>query len=504
MSAPEGTASGCSTLEAKASWQRADARTPGGCLNRTENDVAAVANPNTGVSVYDSYQVPVRARWGEFGGTSAATPIITAIYALAGVPTKGTYPAEYPYLHAGHLFDVTAGLNGACELVRKYLCHGVRGYDGPTGLGTPNGTGAFTDGPAHRVTLIDPGTVDQAASTAFSLRINGLDTRRVTALSYSATGLPAGLSIHPIANSTSARITGTLPTPGTFHVTVVARDGLVSGSARFAIVSVPSLAAAPAQTGLVSIGGVSGFGGQACLDDNGGTAGQNVLVQTCNGASAHQQWTYQSAGGPNDIGTLQIAGLCLGRSGSGGVLATCTGAAGEHWQYLGFGVLRNMSGGCLAAGSAGAQVRVAGCNFTSSQAWSLPAGPMVAGAGALCLDDLGDGSPSGTQVDIATCGSGSGMEQQWFLNGDGSISSGSGLCLTNNFSTFAGTAVTIAACDNTSTNFDPSEWWLPGPGGQLINLWSGMCLSDPGNGGAGTKLTEQDCYGNAGEIWGLS
>ena len=124
----------------------------GGSLNRTENDVAAVADPNTGVVVFDSLHRPGRL---VLGGTSVAAPIVTSIYALAGNPSRQTYPAEYPYLHR-QLFDVTSGVNGSCEADRQYLCHCEKGYDGPTGLGTPDGTAAFTDHGRHRVTLTDP------------------------------------------------------------------------------------------------------------------------------------------------------------------------------------------------------------------------------------------------------------------------------------------------------------------------------------------------------------
>ena len=40
------------------------------------------------------------------------------------------------------LFDVTSGSNGSCT---TYLCKGAVGFDGPTGLGTPNGLGAFSN-----------------------------------------------------------------------------------------------------------------------------------------------------------------------------------------------------------------------------------------------------------------------------------------------------------------------------------------------------------------------
>jgi hypothetical protein len=39
------------------------------------------------------------------------------------------------------MFDVTSGSDGSCS--PAYLCTAVKGYDGPTGLGTPDGIGAF-------------------------------------------------------------------------------------------------------------------------------------------------------------------------------------------------------------------------------------------------------------------------------------------------------------------------------------------------------------------------
>jgi subtilase family serine protease len=75
-----------------------------------------------------------------FGGTSVAAPIVASVYAVAGNGASLTY-GSYPYSHTGSLFDVTSGSNGSCSVA--YLCRARVGYDGPTGLGTPNGTGAF-------------------------------------------------------------------------------------------------------------------------------------------------------------------------------------------------------------------------------------------------------------------------------------------------------------------------------------------------------------------------
>ncbi|WP_128432400.1 S53 family peptidase [Streptomyces cyaneus] len=136
-SSTEGTGSGCSSYDTKPSWQ-----TDSGCGKRMIADVSAVADPATGVSVYDSYGVT--AGWYTFGGTSASAPIIAGVYALAGTPSSGSYPAQFPYAAAGTsaLNDVTSGNNGTCST--SYFCTARSGYDGPTGWGTPQGLDAFT------------------------------------------------------------------------------------------------------------------------------------------------------------------------------------------------------------------------------------------------------------------------------------------------------------------------------------------------------------------------
>jgi subtilase family serine protease len=140
----EGTGSGCSAYEAKPAWQKDT-----GCTKRTVADVSAVADPNTGVAVYDSTaDSSGNVGWLEFGGTSVSSPIIASVYALAG-NAASTTGASYAYSHTSSLYDVTSGTNGSCGGVlsggssKKYLCTAQAGYDGPTGLGTPNGTGAF-------------------------------------------------------------------------------------------------------------------------------------------------------------------------------------------------------------------------------------------------------------------------------------------------------------------------------------------------------------------------
>ncbi|MFD8596820.1 peptidase S8 [Kitasatospora sp. NPDC059646] len=129
----EGTASGCSGRLPKPAWQ-----TDSGCPRRTVADVAAVADPATGVAVYQTYGGN---GWYVYGGTSASAPIIAATYALAGAPPSGSSPASFPYAHPAALNDVTVGSTATCN--PAYLCTAGTGYDGPTGLGTPAGVAAF-------------------------------------------------------------------------------------------------------------------------------------------------------------------------------------------------------------------------------------------------------------------------------------------------------------------------------------------------------------------------
>jgi subtilase family serine protease len=103
------TGQGCSTYESRPSWQNST-----GCKTRAAVDVAAIADPQTGVTMYDS----TAGGWLVAGGTSVGAPVIAAAYALSGNPQG---PA-YSYAHRSAFYDIPPA-----------------GYDLPTGLGTPNG-----------------------------------------------------------------------------------------------------------------------------------------------------------------------------------------------------------------------------------------------------------------------------------------------------------------------------------------------------------------------------
>jgi hypothetical protein len=183
---------GCSTVLAAPAWQQsvADWSAVGCGAHRAVVDVAADADPYTGVAVYDS--TPVREGeieyrgWVPIGGTSVASPIIASTFALAG--GAGTdaggqtvaYPAQTLYenlaTNPATLHDVTSGSNGACtkgfnentgasnctlaeedaSCSAKAICLARAGYDGPTGVGTPHGITAFESASeAARVKQLD-------------------------------------------------------------------------------------------------------------------------------------------------------------------------------------------------------------------------------------------------------------------------------------------------------------------------------------------------------------
>jgi hypothetical protein len=168
---------GCSTQFAAPEWQR---KVPdwasvgcgaGGESKRAVADVSADADPYTGVAVYDSVPYPEEEGttvldWVPIGGTSVASPIIASMFALAGGAHNVQYPAKtlYSHLTSSLLYDVTAGGNGKCDddyascsgsmnpLSPLFpldcgqgvlICNAAPGYDGPTGVGTPNGIAAF-------------------------------------------------------------------------------------------------------------------------------------------------------------------------------------------------------------------------------------------------------------------------------------------------------------------------------------------------------------------------
>lgn len=138
-SAWEGAGSGCSAWVDKPAWQH-DPNCPG----RMTADVSMDADPDTGLAVYNTDEAGGQvAGWSVVGGTSASSPMLAAVIALAGHPARFPDAASL-YTASGGLTDVTTGSNASgTDCGGDYQCTAAPGYDGPTGNGTPLGLTAF-------------------------------------------------------------------------------------------------------------------------------------------------------------------------------------------------------------------------------------------------------------------------------------------------------------------------------------------------------------------------
>jgi PKD repeat protein len=190
-------------------------------------------------------------------------------------------------------------------------------------------------GGGNTVTVTNPGSQTGQVGTAASLQMAATDSASGQTLTYSATGLPAGLSI----NSSSGLISGTPTTAGTSSVTVTVTDGTgASGTASFswtinAVQNVVTVTNPGAQTGTV------------------GTAASLQIHAT--DSASKQTLTYSATGLPAGLSINSSSGLISGTptaaaSSNVTVKATDgTGASGTTsftWTIASSG-----GGGCTAA-----------------------------------------------------------------------------------------------------------------------------------------------------------
>ena len=172
--------SGCSKIYAATTWQKAATGYASlGCKGkRSSADIAAIADPFTGYDIRDTQNV---GGWATIGGTSLATPVIAALWALAGGSGGVKYPSATLYKNfkstPSSVYDVTLGGTGACDtsstvscahffqgnpnevvgalvdcafpatgtgtVANRGQCYAQPGLDGPSGVGTPKGLKIF-------------------------------------------------------------------------------------------------------------------------------------------------------------------------------------------------------------------------------------------------------------------------------------------------------------------------------------------------------------------------
>jgi hypothetical protein len=264
--------SGCSAFLTAPTWQRqVKDWAQVGCGNhRSSTDISADADPTTGVNVYDSTPYPyevegtkfrVAPGWAPIGGTSVASPIIAAMVALAGGAHGVPYPAQTLYAHLGasSLHDVSTGGNGECDGDYSscsgslsspldcgpgaWVCNATIGYDGPTGVGTPSGIGAFEpiptpakgseggepkDGPPEETGKLQGSGSEVGGSNGNQ----GSGTPPTGGSSSTSTGRPPGsTSSRPQASGSKTKAP---PRISTLALTSRARAALRRGHPRFA------------------------------------------------------------------------------------------------------------------------------------------------------------------------------------------------------------------------------------------------------------------------------
>jgi hypothetical protein len=194
-----GSGSGCSRWQSKPEWQ-----TDSGCSKRMENDVAAVAACETPVSVY----VTAAGGWEDFCGTSASSPLVGGILAHLS-ESERALGADAFYTDPASLFDDTIGTDGTCTGEPEYFCAARAGYDGPTGIGTPDELPGVV---VPTVTAVEPSSGPAGGGTIVTIRGTGFTN---------ATGVKFDGTSVAFTINTGGSITATAPAgKGTVDVTV--------------------------------------------------------------------------------------------------------------------------------------------------------------------------------------------------------------------------------------------------------------------------------------------
>jgi hypothetical protein len=334
-SGSQGTGSGCSATYAKPSYQSGITT---GCNNRATSDVSADANPNTGLAIYDSYG---QSGWLEYGGTSLATPIISSIWALAGAPASGDNAVAYPYAHKSSLNDVTSGSNGSCGAP---ICTAGTGWDGPTGLGTPNGTAAFVAGTTttndFSIALNPTSASVVAGNSATSTVSTAVVSGTPGTITLSASGLPSGAtaSFSPASVSAGSSSTLTVATSastaaGTYPITVTGTAGGTSHTATYTLTvttTAPSndfsVSLSPATARVVAGGSVTSTVSTAVVS---GTAGTITLSASGLPSGATASFSPASVTAGNSS-TLTVATTASVVAGSYPITVTGTSGGTSH------------------------------------------------------------------------------------------------------------------------------------------------------------------------------
>lgn len=273
------TGGGCSTLFSGQGWQTHETMyTSAGCspspAKRLVADLSMVADPLTGFDIYDSYdcgsaECPTSPSWLTIGGTSLSSPLVAAAYALSGGAHGIPYPAVTLYGHPTSVYDVTVGGNGICDgegaaqcpdystngaldlgagmldcaytptgvpAAGTLACDAAPGFDGPSGVGTPNSMTLFAKvGPGFTISPA-PTTASVDVSTGFGT-ISPSDPFPGGVVQKYTWSWGDG-SPNTVTSGSTSSVTHTFTTTGAKTVTVTAQDGYGVTTAKTLLVTV--------------------------------------------------------------------------------------------------------------------------------------------------------------------------------------------------------------------------------------------------------------------------
>ncbi len=314
-SAWSGAGSGCSAYIAKPSWQ-----SDTGCSRRTVADISAVADPNTGVAVYDTYG---SSGWLVFGGTSVAAPIVAGVDALAGGRAQGTTYGSYPYSHTSDFFDVVSGSNGSCGA--SYLCTGAPNYDGPTGIGTPNGTGTpvapappvnsssptISGNTVEKQTLTaNPGTWTGSPTPTYSYQWNACDSTGCAPI-LSARGSSYTLTSADVGKTVTVTVTATNPSGAASQSSVPVGPVAAAPPADFSLSATPSsqsIKRGRSASYTVSITPANGFSSPVAMTVSGLPPGASASFSPSSATTSSTLTVRTSSSTPPGTSALTITG----------------------------------------------------------------------------------------------------------------------------------------------------------------------------------------------------
>jgi len=354
-----------------------------GSFCRETPDVALDADENTGFVVYQA------GVWGTIGGTSGAAPLFAAFLAVTNASSacRGTdvgfvnptlYRIAGSSVYSSDFYDITSGNNDYLGIHGGLYPSGA-GYDMASGLGSPNGT-ALPAALCDKVTVDNPGTQTTAVGSSVSLPVIATSSSSAS-LQYTATGLPAGLSI----NSSTGAITGVATAGGTSSVEVVAStsDG-ASASASFTWTIVAASVT------------VSNPGAQ------GGTVGNAASLQVSATDNNGGTLTYAATGLPTGLAINPTTGLVSGTLTAAGTFAVtlnaqdgaAQGSAAFTWTVTPAAIITPPRGATVDLTDPGNQTGAVGSSV------SLQIGAADSDGGALSYSSTG--LPAGLSINPST------------------------------------------------------------------------------------------------------